>query len=298
MRDEDQILHEANAAPPPAPASRIRVGFIGLGSQGGPMARRIADAGFPLTLWARRASTLEEFAGTRAATAASPAELAKASDIVGLCVRDDNDIEEVTAGPEGVLAGLREGAVIAVHSTVHPDTCRRLAEQSAAVGAHVVDAPVSGGKPAADAGRLLVMVGGDDASVARCAPVFAAFGDPVVHLGPLGSGQVTKLLNNAAFTAHLGLAARLLALGESLDVDRKRLAEVVLHGSGQSFALERIAAAGGLDRIAGVAGPLLAKDVRLVSSLLRDAKTAADDPLLAVARGALELMNAPLTTAQ
>jgi 3-hydroxyisobutyrate dehydrogenase len=132
-----------------------------------------------------------------------------------------------------------------------------------------VDAPVSGGKPAANAGRLLVMVGGDDAAAARCAPVFATFGDPVVHLGPLGSGQVAKLLNNAAFTAHLGLAASLLTLGESLDVDPKRLAEVVLHGSGRSFALERVASAGGtLDRIAAHAGALLAKDVRLVTDLL------------------------------
>jgi 3-hydroxyisobutyrate dehydrogenase-like beta-hydroxyacid dehydrogenase len=257
------------------------------------MARRIALAGFPLTLWARRAETLEQFSDLHAATAATPAQLAAASDIIGLCVRDDDDIAQVTAGPDGVLAGLRPGAVIAVHATVHPDTCKRLAEQAAAAGGHVVDAPVSGGAPAAADGRLLVMVGGDDADVAKCAPVFSAYGDPVIHLGPLGAGQVTKLLNNAAFTAHLGLAASLLALGEQLDLDGKRLAEVVLHGSGQSFALERLAAMGSVERIAAHGGPLLAKDVRLVSSLLDPSKP--ETTLLAVARGALELMRAPLT---
>ena len=284
-----------SALPPPSAAARIRVGFIGLGSQGAPIARRIVHAGFPVTLWARRAATLEPFAGTHAAIADSPAALAAASDIVGLCVGDDADIATVTEGAAGVLAGLQAGAIIAVHSTVHPDTCRRLAERAGAIGAHVVDAPVSGGKPAADAGRLLVMVGGDDATVARCAPVFATFGDPVVHLGALGAGQVTKLLNNAAFTAHLGLAASLLALGESLDVDAKRLAEVLLHGSGQSFALERVAAAGGtLDRVAAHAGHLLDKDVRLVTELVRAAGPAAraaeSGSLLTAARDTLVQM--------
>jgi 3-hydroxyisobutyrate dehydrogenase-like beta-hydroxyacid dehydrogenase len=276
-------------------APGVKAGFIGLGSQGAPMARRIALAGFPLTLWARRAQTLEQFGDTHATTAATPAELAAASDVIGLCVRDDSDIAQVTSGPDGVLAGVRAGAVIAVHSTVHPDTCKRLAEQAATVGAHVVDAPVSGGQPAADAGRLLVMVGGEEADVAKCSPVFATYGDPVVHLGPLGAGQVAKLLNNAAFTAQLGLAAGLLALGEQLDIDGKRLAEVVLHGSARSYTLELLAAAGGIERLGGHAGPLLAKDIRLVTSLLEARKPGSDDPLLAVARDALKLMNVPLS---
>lgn len=295
-----------SASPHPAAAPRIRVGFIGLGSQGAPIARRIVDAGFPVTLWARRPAALEQFADTHATTADSPAKLAAASDIVGLCVRDDADVAEVTGGPDGVLAGLRPGAIIAVHSTVHPDTCRLLAEQAASAGVGVVDAPVSGGRPAAEAGRLLVMVGGDDATVARCAPVFATFGDPVVHLGPLGSGQVAKLLNNAAFTAQLGLAADLLALGKTLGVDEGQLAEVVLHGSGRSFALDRVASAGGtLDRIAAHAGHLLDKDVRLLIDLVNaaDAKsanaaTSASGTLLATAADALTQMRPTLDAAK
>ena len=290
----------------PASGPRIRVGFIGLGSQGAPMARRIIDAGFPVTLWSRRPATLEPFAGTDATVADSPAKLAAACDLVCLCVRDDADVEAVTGGPDGVLAGLRPGGVIAVHSTVHPDTCRRLAAAATACDGRVVDAPVSGGSPAAAAGHLLVMVGGDEATVAYCRPVFASYGDPVVHLGPLGAGQVTKLLNNAAFTAHLGIAASLLALGRAFDVDSGRLGEVLLHGSGRSFALERVAAAGGtLDRIAGHAGPLLDKDVRLVIDLVNAADastmneaTTAGDTLLTAARDALASMRSARNSPQ
>jgi 3-hydroxyisobutyrate dehydrogenase-like beta-hydroxyacid dehydrogenase len=268
-----------------------RVGFIGLGSQGAPMARRIVDAGYPVTLWARRPATLQPFADTDAKTAESPAALAAASDLVCVCVRDDADVEEVIAGSGGILTGLAEGGVIAVHSTVHPDTCRRLAERAGETGVRLIDAPVSGGGPGAAAGRLLVMAGGDAETVEFCRPVFATYGDPVVHLGPLGSGQVTKLLNNVLFTAHLGTAASLLALGQALDVDPRRLADVISHGSGNSFALERVTSAGGtLDRIAAHAGTLLRKDVRLVADLA----AAADAPtgtVLAAADDALALMN-------
>jgi 3-hydroxyisobutyrate dehydrogenase len=270
---------------------RTRVGFIGLGSQGGPMARRIVDAGFPVTLWARRAATLEPFAGTAAVVAASPADLAAACDLVCVCVVSDADVEEVIAGGQGVLAGLPPGGLIAVHSTVHPRTCVRLADRAATRGARVVDAPVSGGGMAAAQGRLLVMAGGEPDAVEFCRPVFATYADPVVHLGPLGSGQLTKLLNNVLFTAHLATAVSTLELGQALGVDAVRLAEVMSHGSGSSFALSRIAAAGGtLDRIAAHAGPLLRKDVLL----LADVAAAGNVPVgavLAAADAALARMN-------
>jgi 3-hydroxyisobutyrate dehydrogenase-like beta-hydroxyacid dehydrogenase len=254
--------------------SAIRVGFIGLGSQGGPMARRIIEAGYPVTLWARRPATLEPFADTSAKTAGSPAELAAASDLVCVCVRDDADTEQVV---DAVLGGLSVSGVIAVHSTVHPDTCRRLAERAQAVGVRLIDAPVSGGGPAAAAGRLLVMVGGDEETVEFCRPVFASYGDPIVHLGPVGAGQVTKLLNNAAFTAHLGVAVSLLELGQSLGVDQLRLADVISHGSGNSFALQRVADAGGtLARIGQHAGHLLRKDVQLIADVAGAASGAAE----------------------
>jgi 3-hydroxyisobutyrate dehydrogenase-like beta-hydroxyacid dehydrogenase len=271
----------------------MKVGFIGLGSQGGPIARRIIDAGYPVTLWARRAETLEPFAGTSAKVAGSAAELAAASDLVCLCVVNDADVEEVVTGDHGVLAGLAAGGAIAVHSTVHPQTCRRLAGRAAAVGVRLIDAPVSGGGPAAAEGRLLVMAGGEPETVAFCRPVFAAYGDPVVHLGPLGSGQLTKLLNNLLFTAHLATAASLLALGQALGIDPPRLADVLSHGSGSSYALDRITDAGGtLDRIAFFAAPLLQKDVRLIAGLAQ-AGGAEPGAVLNAADAALTLMNHP-----
>ena len=246
----------------------IRVGFIGLGSQGGPMARRIIDAGYATTLWARRPGTLAAFADTSAKVAASPAELAADSDLVCICVVDDAGVDEVVGGEHGVLAGLRDGAVIAVHSTVHPDTCRRLEAEARPHGVGVVDATVSGGGIAAAEGRLLVMVGGEAETVEFCRPVFATYGDPIVHLGPLGSGQLTKLLNNVLFTANLATAADTLALGQSLEVDPGRLAEVISHGTASSFALGRVASAGGtLDRIAAHAGAVLRKDIQLMAAL-------------------------------
>ncbi len=109
----------------------MRVGFIGLGSQGGPMARRIVEGGHELTLWARRPATLEPFADTAAKTAGSPAELAATSDLVCVCVVGDDDVREVLGGDAGVLAGLASGGIIAIHSTIHPDTCTEIAESAA-----------------------------------------------------------------------------------------------------------------------------------------------------------------------
>ncbi len=268
----------------------MHIGFIGLGSQGGPMARRIIEAGYPTTLWARRPGTVEQFADTPAKVAASPAELAAESDLVCLCVVGDADVEEITCGEHGVLAGLQPGSVIAVHSTVHPNTCRELAKKAGAQGVSVIDAPVSGGGPAASQGRLLVMAGGDADVVERCRPVFETYADPVVHLGDLGTGQTTKLLNNLLFTANLGTAATALSLAKDLGIAPDRLTEVVSRSSGNSFALSAIGGTGGLDRLAGLAGTLLQKDVRLVVDLA-DRASARRGAVLDAADAALTLMD-------
>jgi 3-hydroxyisobutyrate dehydrogenase len=245
----------------------MRVGFIGLGSQGAPMARQIVDMGYSTTLWARRPSTLEPYLDTAARIAASPRELAQDSDLVCLCVLGDDDVREMVTGPHGVLGGLRPGSLIAIHSTVQPDVCRELAATAAKQGVFVVDAPVSGGAPAVAEKRLLVMVGGGADEVARCRPVFETYANRVVHLGDVGSGQVGKILNNLLFTANLGVAASLFTLGEALGVASDRLSEVLSAGSANSFAIKNIGAEGNLDRLATVAGSLLQKDVRLAAAL-------------------------------
>jgi 3-hydroxyisobutyrate dehydrogenase len=271
----------------------MRVGFIGLGSQGAPMARRIVEAGYELTLWARRPASIEPYADTAAKVAATPAELAAASDLVCLCVVGDDDVTQVLEGDTGVLAGLAPGGIIAIHSTVHPDTCRTIAETAAKQGVSVIDAPVSGGAPAASEGTLMVMVGGEEAAVEKCRPVFATYSDAIVHLGALGGGQVAKILNNLLFTANLGSAMSTLELGDSLGIDRTRLCEVVNRGSATSKAVGSIAVFGGsLEGLAPIAGPLLQKDVRHAASLAANA-SAPEGSVFTAADTALTLMDNP-----
>ncbi|MDV3127819.1 NAD(P)-dependent oxidoreductase [Mycobacterium sp. 21AC1] len=270
----------------------MRVGFIGLGSQGAPMARRIVEGGYETTLWARRPASVEPFSDTAAKVADSPAALAAASDLVCLCVVGDDDVRQVLGGETGVLAGLAPGGIIAIHSTVHPDTCRELAETAAAAGVTVIDAPVSGGEPAAKAGTLLVMAGGDDEVIERVRPVFATYADPIVHLGGVGSGQVAKILNNLLFSANLGAAMSTLELGEALGVPRERLCEVVTRGSATSKALSSISMfSGTLDNLAPIAGALLQKDCRHAASLA----DTADVPEGAVSRSVFQAADAALT---
>ena len=270
-----------------------RVGFIGLGSQGAPMARRIIEAGFPATLWARRAETLAPFADTAAEIADSAAGLAAAVDLACVCVLADDDVNQVVAGPGGLLAGMRPGGVIVVHSTVHPETCVALAGQAAERDVAIIDAPVSGGAPAAEQGRLLVMAGGDRGAVERARPVFAAYGDPVVHLGPVGAGQRAKLINNLLLAANLGVAESAFKLAAGLDLDLRRLAEVLAHGSGTSYGATLVGGAGfSLRAMSGPVGTLLQKDVRILAGLAESADLK-PGTVLEAADAALESLGRP-----
>jgi 3-hydroxyisobutyrate dehydrogenase-like beta-hydroxyacid dehydrogenase len=241
----------------------MKCGFIGLGSQGAPMARRMIDADFDVTLWARRPDSLTPFANTKAKTAPSIAELGALADHLGICVVDDAGVREVCAA---VIPAMREGSCIAIHSTVHPDTCTRLAEQAGARGIKLIDAPVSGGEPAARAGALTVMVGGDADAFAAAKPVFESFGKLILHLGKVGAGQQAKLINNALMAAHMGLAHHALQVGATLALERAALVELVKASSGRSFGFETYARLPTPQAFAH-GGALLAKDVRLLGEL-------------------------------
>jgi 3-hydroxyisobutyrate dehydrogenase len=246
----------------PIDPATVRAGFIGLGSQGAGMAERLVDQGLPTTLWARRPASLEPFAG-RATVVAEPIELGRAADVVGICVTDADAVRSVVLGPRGVLAGMAGGSVLAVHSTIGPDECAPIATAAASRDVHVIDAPVSGGGAAAAAGRLTVYVGGDDDAVERARPVLETYGDPVLHMGPLGSGLRTKLLNNALNAAHFALAHDAIATGVVLGLDPTRLGDALRSGSGRSFSLEVFVGLGSFEAIAGHVGPIMAKDVGL-----------------------------------
>jgi 3-hydroxyisobutyrate dehydrogenase len=250
----------------------MRVGFIGLGSQGAPMARRIIDAGYPVVLWARRRGSLAPFAETAAETASSIAELGAGTEHVGICVLDDAAVSEVC---DQLIPAMRPGGRIAIHSTVHPKLCVALSEAASARGLSLIDAPVSGGGPSAAAGTLTVMVGGDEAAVAAARPIFATFAGLIVRLGGVGAGQTAKLVNNALMAAHVAMAHHAFAAGAALGVDRAALADVVKVSSGRSYGFEVYARLPSPSAFAHGA-KLLAKDVRLLGEALgEDASFAA-----------------------
>jgi len=267
-----------------------RVGFIGLGSQGGPMAQQIVDAGYATTLWARRPETLEQYEGTSAIFAASPADVGSASDVLCVCVVDDAGVDEILRGDAGALSTLADGSIVVIHGTVRPSTCIRLQADYPAL--RILDAPVSGGGHKAAARELLVMVGGDEATLDECRPILETFGNPVLHLGPLGAGQEAKLLNNTLFTAQLALAAEVFDVASQRGLDQASVAQILATGSGRSFAADIVGGSGfNLDSMAAGAGTLLAKDVGILA-----AHTGlTDSPLLNAADAALERMGVPRT---
>lgn len=245
-------------------AADISCGFIGLGSQGAPIARRLIDAGFATTLWARRPESLDRFRGSGARFASSVAELAGASDHVGICVVNDDDVRQVCAK---LVPAMRAGGRIAIHSTIHPETCRSIQRLAAPSGIGVIDAPVSGGAPAAETGTLTLMLGGDPDTIARSSPVFESFARLIVHLGAVGAGQQAKLINNALLAANIGLADMALDAAARLGFDNKAVLMLLQQSSGRSFGLEvrgRVKAP--CDFAHGAA--LLNKDVDLLGQVL------------------------------
>jgi 3-hydroxyisobutyrate dehydrogenase len=202
----------------------MRVGFIGLGNIGLPMAKRLVAAGLETTVYDVVSERAAQVAGARAA--ASPREVAAASDVVGLCVRDDADVRAAMRGDAGVLAGAAHGAIIAIHSTVQPATVIEVAALAAERGVGVVDACITGGGTGAAQGTLTVMVGGDAAHVDRARPFFDCFAKKVVHTGPLGSGCKLKLCNNLMTYLAWTAAYEAMLLARAAGLPQEKLEEV------------------------------------------------------------------------
>jgi len=211
-----------------------RVGFIGLGNIGKPMAVNVAAAGFDLMVYDVRQEPLTELAAAGAAVAHSPREVGAHGEIIELVVVDDAQVEAVTLGEGGVLSGAKPGSVVAIHSTVHPKTVRKVAELAKARGVDVIDAQVSGGEGGARAKTLCYMVGGDKALFERCRPVFATSGANIFHLGGLGAGAIAKLSHNLIVYVNMLAASEGMRLAEKAGLDLQALQEVVRAGAGQS----------------------------------------------------------------
>ncbi|MDR6972765.1 NAD(P)-dependent oxidoreductase [Leifsonia shinshuensis] len=215
------------------------VGFIGLGDQGAPMARALADSRFALRVWARRAASLDTLRPGSFTADASPAQLAAASDIVLLVLRDDADVDDIL-DRQGLLAAMRPGAIIVNHGTGDPQAAARFAQHAGERGITMLDAPVSGGGPGAERRELATIVGGDRLAFERALPVFETFSSSVVHMGGPGSGQVAKLLNNALTMTNLKNAEDVLSMAAAIGVDIAAFRSLLATSSGGSFVMQAL----------------------------------------------------------
>ncbi|KOV73896.1 MULTISPECIES: NAD(P)-dependent oxidoreductase [unclassified Streptomyces] len=216
-----------------------RVGFIGLGDQGGPMAEAISEQGFELHVWARRPASLSAVAAVPHVVHDTVAALAASAELIGLCLRDDSDIWSLL-GDQRLLANTAPGTIIVNHGTGDPAEAERIGAHVAEAGALYLDAPVSGGGPGARARTLTTFVGGHSGTFHTARPVFEAFSDTVRLMGPVGAGQLTKLFNNALTITNMKNAEDVLALAEQLGLDLPTLIETIGASSGGSAALRAL----------------------------------------------------------
>ncbi|HEV7586295.1 MAG TPA: NAD(P)-dependent oxidoreductase [Solirubrobacteraceae bacterium] len=225
--------------PAPEPQAHERIGFLGLGIMGSRMAARLAGAGFPLTVWTHTPGKAEAWASEHgAATASTPAAVARTSDLVISMVVDGGQVASVLTGEHGVLEAARPGLLCVDMSTIAPTDTRRIASVLAKGGVHMLDAPVTGSSPRAEDGTLTIMVGGAPEDFARARPVLEAMGQLIVHVGELGQGEMLKLINNALGAANAAALGEALVLARATEIDLDAFVSVVSRGSGASAQLE------------------------------------------------------------
>jgi 3-hydroxyisobutyrate dehydrogenase len=220
-----------------------RIGFIGLGIMGSRMAARIARAGFPLTVWTHTPGKAAAWASAHNATAVdTPAELARVSDIVISMVVDGEQVSSVLLGEGGVIEAARADLLCIDMSTISPLDSRRIAAALGERGVRMLDAPVTGSSPRAEAGTLTIMAGGDPRDFARAEPLLKSMGEVIVHVGELGQGEMLKLINNSLGAANAAALAEALLLARATGVDLDAFVQVTSAGSGASAQLTNKAA--------------------------------------------------------
>ncbi len=216
-----------------------KVAFLGLGVMGYPMAGHLSSQGFEVTVYNRTAARAEdwikEFSGQMATT---PAGAASGADIVFACVGQDEDVRAVTVGEQGAFAALDKGAIFVDHTTASAALARELASESQQHGFHFIDAPVSGGQQGAENGRLTVMCGGEESAFSRVAPVIESYAQTVKLLGPSGSGQLCKMVNQVCIAGLVQGLAEGLHFAQAAGLDANEVIEVISKGAAQSWQME------------------------------------------------------------
>ena len=217
----------------------LKVGFVGLGTMGVGMARNLAKAGFPLALSTRTLSKAQALAGELGAKAfGTPEEVARVSDVVVSCLPDSPEVEEVHLGPHGTVRGAASGAIVIDSSTIAAEAARSIAERLAKAGVRFLDAPVSGGQKGAAEGTLTFFVGGDAGALERARPVLSAMGKRITHLGPSGSGQLGKAVNQIVVANTLLAVSEGMALAQKAGLPMPALHEALMGGAASSWMLD------------------------------------------------------------
>jgi 2-hydroxy-3-oxopropionate reductase len=215
-----------------------RIGFVGLGIMGKPMAMNLLGAGYPLTVHSRSPAPVDDVVEAGATRASGPAEVAAASDVTITMLPDTRDVEQVLTGESGVVEGAAAGSLVIDMSSIDPAPTREIAAALAARDVAMVDAPVSGGERGAIDGTLSIMVGGDPDAIVRAMPIFEVLGKTIVHVGPSGAGQVAKACNQLVVAATIEAVAEALLLAERSGVDPAKVREALLGGFAGSKILE------------------------------------------------------------
>ena len=215
-----------------------RVGIVGLGKMGFPMARHLRKAGFEVVACDVNAAACKQAEGAGIKVAASAKAVAAASDFVIVVVGFDAEAEAVVLGADGIAAASRPGLIVGIASTVAPRTMTKIAGKLSGTGIVLLDMPITRGEPAAEAGKLLTMVGGDAGAFEACKPALSSFASSVYHVGDLGAGQVGKMVNNLILWACISANHEGLKLAEKLGVDPERLRTALLDSSASNWALQ------------------------------------------------------------
>ncbi|MFN7085022.1 MAG: NAD(P)-dependent oxidoreductase [Burkholderiales bacterium] len=250
------------------------LGFIGLGVMGAAMARNLLKAGFPLTVHNRSHGKVEELVRAGARAGGSPAGVARASEVVLICVPDTPDVEQVLFGEDGLADGLKRDAVVIDCSTISATATVAFAARLKERGVHLLDSPVSGGPKGAHEGTLSCMIGGEAQIVARCMPVFEAIGKTFTHVGASGAGQACKSCNQLVIVGTLMAISEAFALARKMGIDPHKVREALLGGAAQSFVLQNHGKRLLDNTLApGFRAELMLKDIRLAMGAGRDSGT-------------------------
>jgi 3-hydroxyisobutyrate dehydrogenase-like beta-hydroxyacid dehydrogenase len=217
----------------------MKLAFIGLGVMGFPMAGHLQAVGHAVTVYNRTGAKAEAWVEKyRGDAAPTPAAAANDAEIVFACVGNDDDLRQVTTGPDGAFAAMQPGATFIDHTTASADVARELAAKARELGLHFLDAPVSGGQAGAENGKLCIMVGGEAAIYARAEPILQIYGKAVVHMGEAGRGQLAKMVNQICIAGTVQALAEGLAFAERANLDGSKLLSVISQGGAQSWQMD------------------------------------------------------------